>query len=444
MLPPWLSGLPRAVSPSMRPYPLTAHASRSRLTREAGHSARRADDGWPSWVYHPPLRQAQPRRNMLGITHNPSTRIAFKGLLCMSVAIVVLLGSLVLAGAASAESATEPAAEAPAPVSEPAPQAPAPVSEPVPEAPAPVTEPVSETTAHAEPIVEPPPEAPALVTEPAPEAPAHVEPIVEPAPEAPAHAEPIVEPPPEAPAHVEPIVEPPPKTPAPVTEPVSETTAHVEPIAEKTKEGALVAPTTGQAAEALPSAPAAPQQNASLPGDPSGPVPAEAASALIAPAIVTATEEPSVGSAESLASIVAPVRLTAAQRAEDLSCQLSGLSGPATDNCTAAWPGTQSFSAPSAALVAETATTTGTGAPPDGGGYGGSTGGSRSVAPPPGPAPSGAFGGSAAGGSGVALSGFFTLAGLLLPSDALTMRRLRLSCQPWLTAFFVLIPERPG
>ncbi|HEY5046155.1 MAG TPA: hypothetical protein VII53_09900, partial [Solirubrobacteraceae bacterium] len=71
-------------------------------------------------------------------------------------------------------------------------------------------------------------------------------------------------------------------------------------------------------------------------------------------------------------------------------------------------------------------------------------GGSRSVTPPPGQAPGGAFGGSATGGSGVALSSFSSLAGLLLHAAPRAMRRLRLSCRPWLTAFFVLIPERPG
>jgi hypothetical protein len=49
-----------------------------------------------------------------------------------------------------------------------------------------------------------------------------------------------------------------------------------------------------------------------------------------------------------------------------------------------------------------------------------------------------------ASGSGTALSIFLTLAGLLLMAAPRAMRRLRLSCQPWLTACFVLIPERPG
>jgi hypothetical protein len=48
------------------------------------------------------------------------------------------------------------------------------------------------------------------------------------------------------------------------------------------------------------------------------------------------------------------------------------------------------------------------------------------------------------GGSGMGLSTFLTLAGLLLLGAPRAMRRLRLSCEPWLTACFVLIPERPG
>jgi hypothetical protein len=82
------------------------------------------------------------------------------------------------------------------------------------------------------------------------------------------------------------------------------------------------------------------------------------------------------------------------------------------------------------------------GGPPDNGG--GSAVGNRPVGPSPGPPPSGASGGAAVGGSGLAPPAFLTLAGLLLLAGSLAMRRLRLSSRPWLTAFFVLIPERPG
>jgi hypothetical protein len=91
-----------------------------------------------------------------------------------------------------------------------------------------------------------------------------------------------------------------------------------------------------------------------------------------------------------------------------------------------------------AALAAAAATVPGDQDP------GGAAGGGRPMTPAPGPAPGGASGGAAGGGSAVGLSGFLTFAALLLLAAPCAMRRLRLACQPWLTAFFVLIPERPG
>jgi hypothetical protein len=83
---------------------------------------------------------------------------------------------------------------------------------------------------------------------------------------------------------------------------------------------------------------------------------------------------------------------------------------------------------------------------------GGATGGGHSVvsallgSSTPGPQPGGSSGGASAGGGGggLATSGFFSLAGLLLLAAPRAMRRLRLLCQPWRTACFALIPERPG
>ncbi len=67
------------------------------------------------------------------------------------------------------------------------------------------------------------------------------------------------------------------------------------------------------------------------------------------------------------------------------------------------------------------------------------------ASPTPSPQPSGASGaGSAGGGGGLALSGFLSLAGLLLLAAPRAMRRLRLLCRPWRAACFALIPERPG
>jgi hypothetical protein len=65
------------------------------------------------------------------------------------------------------------------------------------------------------------------------------------------------------------------------------------------------------------------------------------------------------------------------------------------------------------------------------------------VSPVPGPGPGGGSGSSAMGGSGLGMAAFVTLAGLLLLAAPRAMYRLRLSSRPWLTAFFVLIPERP-
>ncbi len=66
--------------------------------------------------------------------------------------------------------------------------------------------------------------------------------------------------------------------------------------------------------------------------------------------------------------------------------------------------------------------------------------------PAPEPEPGGAGGGVAAGaaGGGVGMSGFLTFAALLLLAAPHALRRLRLSSRAFLTAFFVLIPERPG
>jgi hypothetical protein len=139
--------------------------------------------------------------------------------------------------------------------------------------------------------------------------------------------------------------------------------------------------------------------------------------------------------------------MTATQRAGALSCELSALGGRTTDNCTVGWLGekrlpasaTISFSPVDSSLAAAM---TG-GLPPDGG-HGGSAVGNAPVSPTPGPAPSGASGAAVGGASGVAPSAFLSLAGLLLLAAPRAMRRLRLSSRPWLTACFVLIPERPG
>jgi hypothetical protein len=228
-----------------------------------------------------------------------------------------------------------------------------------------------------------------------------------------------------------------------------EGTAPSKPIAEEPQASAqtaaeaalsVAAPSAGQIAPSATPPPAAATQSAVAPDTP----PAEASSLVLgrlaADSAGRSPRPPSAPGATAITSSAPVVRLSPAQRAAELSCQLSGMAGFVTDNCRAELSGQVSLSAPAAGFRSPIGSRT----DPPNDGYGNSVGGGHPVVPAPAPAPSGAVGGSAAGGSGVALSGFFTLAGLLLLAAPLALRRLRLSCQPWRTAFFVLIPERPG
>jgi hypothetical protein len=136
--------------------------------------------------------------------------------------------------------------------------------------------------------------------------------------------------------------------------------------------------------------------------------------------------------------------LTARGASGGLSC---GPFASATDICANAWLAPQRLLVASSTVIAGSAdpsSTTRTDLSTGGGSHGRSTVGSPPVSPAPSAPPSGSSGAAAAGGSGLALSGFLTLAGLLLLAAPRAMRRLRLSSQPWLTACFALIPERPG
>jgi hypothetical protein len=253
----------------------------------------------------------------------------------------------------------------------------------------------------------------------------------------------------EVPPPPKPIAELPPETTTPltpITQRITEATTPTEPIAASAAEAALAlaAPATGQVAAAMTSPSGG--QNAASTEAASVPAAVEASSVLLGRLAVDGSGgrrpgPPASGGAAPRTGV--QVNLSAAQRAGELSCQLSEMSGSVTDNCRAGWLSTRAVLAtPAAGFRAGTVGTARTGPPDDG--YGGTVGGNHQGIPAPGPAPSGAVGGSAAGGSGIALSGFFTLAGLLLLAAPLALRRLRLSCRPWLTAFFVLIPERPG
>jgi hypothetical protein len=222
-----------------------------------------------------------------------------------------------------------------------------------------------------------------------------------------------------------------------------------DPVTEPTEEAAEVPtgkPVSEQGAESSPSSPPAASQDAATAGNPAYSAAAEVSNAPAGgPTTIFpwASGELPMTSAASSVSAATRARTIAAQHVENFIHELGGLGATSTDTYTA--DGLDGPSLLSTALVdglvAGTAARTGA---PAGGGSGGSPGGSQPIAPSPGPAPSGAFGGAAGGGSGTALSGFPTFAGHLLLGAPLAMRRLRLSFQPWLTAFFVLIPERPG
>jgi hypothetical protein len=398
------------------------------------------------------------RGSVLGITQNRSTRIVAKGLVCAGIVILGLLGALPLAATASAAEAG-PVSETGTPAGltpEPAPGSTTPVGssgEVVPVATPPVgstpepTTPAGSTSEPTSPIVpleaKPAETAPVTITETTPvetttpvTPPTEIEPVETTTP-----VTSITEPPPVT-LPVKPTPEPAPEAAplVPAAAPVSETPTTLAAAAEATLSAA--APATTPLASALTSTPPAAVEPPEMSAPVSNPATAELSGALIGRLAIGAPgggpRQPPGGAA---GSTEAPVRLSAAQRAGELSCELSGMARSATKDCTAGWLSDQTFLSPSSEGL-PSGTRPRTGPPADG--YNGPAGGSHPVTPPPGPSPGGSVGGSATGASGVALSGFFTLAGLLLLAAPRAMRRLRLSCQPWRTAFFVLIPERPG
>ena len=314
-----------------------------------------------------------------------SSRIVSKRLVCLRPAALALLGSAVFAGTAHAGAD----AEVPAPAAPPAEvqevQAPAP---PVPE--------VQE------------------VAPPAPEV-QEVAPPPPPAPEVPEVA------PPPAPPH---------EAPEGLTPPASlagapEVTAPA-PDAQPTE--AAPVPVT-QAAEARPEAP----------------------NSLSGPLIIASTgggpSASSVTSPARPASVGSPLGTVAAQEAAALSCELHAVvRGGTTDSCFAGWLAARGFPSQSSIGLATDGASLTTVAAADAfsdGGHGGSAVVRPPAGPAPGPAPSGVSGGSAPGASGLALSAYLTPGDLLLGGPR-AMRRLRLSCEQWRAACFVLIPERPG
>jgi outer membrane biosynthesis protein TonB len=373
---------------------------------------------------------------VLGITQNFSTRILAKGLLCAGVIAIALLLTFAAGASASVAESVFRSSASDGSASEPTPRS----TTSLPSAPEP---PSTETTTPPGPVVEvtPPPTPPVVVVVQPPTVPV-VE--VTPPPAPPVVPAPEPAPPAEVNVPVTPVTELGPAEVTPPSKPIAEAAlASAEPIAATAAEAALsvATPSPGQIAGALPSPSAAATQD----GAATDAAPVEASSVLLGRLAVRSAgrspRPPTAPGAAASADGVPVVGLSAAQRAAELSCELSGMAGTMTDNCRAGWLGAQvALSARAAGFRIPTGSRTG---PPDDG-YGESTGGSHPAIPAPAPAPSSAVGGSAAGGSGVALSGFFTLAGLLLLAAPRALRRLRLSDQPWLTAFFVLIPERPG
>jgi hypothetical protein len=285
------------------------------------------------------------------------------------------------------------------------------------------------------------------------------EPITEAPPvELPVEAEvPASEPPAETlpvtpPSEAEPITE------APPAPPPSETTEGA-PVGVQSEEAPPEEPaqgkagTTGEASEEA--GPGGAARSSTAPTDETTAQDATDRAALLVEPSTSAQGPPATIAAQAAEASSTETRkdaakrgLTAAKQAGRFSCELSALSGSMTDNCTVGWlgashdPDRMSAGAVMAA-VSSLVAVAGVSSPP-GGDHGGFVASEPPVTPTPGPAPGGAAGGGATGGAaggGVPL--FLTLAGLLLLGAPRAMRRLRLSCEPWLAGCFVLIPERP-
>lgn len=371
---------------------------------------------------------------MLWIGHNPSMRIGGMRVFRLGAVLLAMLGTLAFAGSAYAGVRVDPLGTPEVLEPEGAQSGPG-----VGESPEGGVTPSGEEQHETPPIVEEPKESPPVLEE-------HLEsppPVVEEHLESP----PVLEEHPEVP----PIVEEHPENTPTVT--VLGESPETPPATNQGTEEAAKGLRTGQGSEG---------------GSASSRTLVSPDSTLAQPALAhsAATEEsaaallglpPTVGGPQTQASatpaagvVVAGARaaMTAARRASALSCQLTALGGRTTDNCTVGWLGGKRFPASPVGLIPETSSLAAAAAAglSGGGDHGGSSGGNTPVSPAPEPAPGGASGAAVGGGApgGVALSIFLTLAGLLLLGGPRAMRRLRLSCQPWLTACFVLIPERPG
>jgi hypothetical protein len=334
---------------------------------------------------------------MVRIVHSPWRRIGLRAV------VLALLGTLAIAASAKAAEVGPELAPLPPQVEvqlpEVLPPSPGPVKAPEGAPEGVVPAPVSERAP--EPVIPTPGPEPAPVT-PAPE-PAPVSPAPEQAPKAPETV--LSVPTPERPEH-------------------SKESGPTNPGSEQTPDSTLTSSTVAPGSESAAEVPAA---STSLTG---------------VPILGGSAGPPGSGPGSGAAA----TKMTAAQRSARFSCDLSTSEGRVTNSCTSGWSGAQRLlSTPPIAVATAAALVDAASGTPGGGGHGGSAVGSPPVSPSPSPPPApGGATGSAAGSSGLALSGFLTLAGLLLLGAPRAMRRLRLSCEPWRTACFVLIPERPG
>lgn len=373
-------------------------------------------------------------RAILG-TVNPLRRSADRCRLYLRAIVLAMLGALVVAGNANAEApgaggGTPPSAEA-APEGASAGGGTPPSAEAAPEG----TPPVS-----GEHPAEEAPKGPPVGGEPAPEAPkgAPSAPGGEQAPE-------------EAPKVTPPVVVEPPHEEAP-------NGATSGTGAERPSEGALSTPAGERSSDGAPagslSSPTPPPVVLETPSTPQAAVTSDQSVREAPLALTVSLTGPLAGGGPGAGGPPTPdtgaasartAGMIAARRLGELGCELSAPGGRTTHGCAAGWmvgPPVPSGSTVGFATAASLAAAA-TGDSPTGGGRGGSGMGNAPVSPAPGPAPSGASG-SMTGGSGTAPLTLLTLAGLLLLAAPRAMRRLRLSSRPWLTACFVLIPERPG
>jgi outer membrane biosynthesis protein TonB len=353
---------------------------------------------------------------MLGTAHHLSTRIVSSRHLMARVALVAMVALLVGSASAQADEAVAPEAVVAGPSETPAGESPT----------------TSGGGPTSEAVVPPEGAGPAEPAKPAPEA------ASESSPPPPA-GEAVSEPPP--PPASEPPAEPtpPPASSEPAPErPTSESTGTETSSHSKADEKSSVV---------LPVLPGAVPPSAATPAT------AETTAAVSATGTPTGSMVIDLGEAgldgDAATAHRAVTKKAAAAGSEGGSCELQGLGASSGGGCVGAWLRDAGPLTPQGVALSPAAVALGTvaiagngGASPD---HGGTEDGGRSMPPAPGPAPGGASGSASGGGaSGVGLAGFLAFVLLLALASPRAMRRLRLACLPWRTAFFVLIPERPG